>query len=212
MNFLGHLALAWPDQGLMVGGFLGDFVKGPLKGELPEQIEQGIRLHRRIDARSDSHSAVTALKSQTPTAWTRHLGIVTDLYCDHLLSREDKTLLQEPIDRFSTHCYQILGEYRPLFPEQAKRVFDHMQKGRWLEQYGDLEFTLQSLNRIGTRLKFANPLKDSATLIGQHSHLFDLHCSNLYAGMQKVVAEWRIEENARQDTHIVSNSTPHSRN
>ncbi|MBT5331438.1 MAG: hypothetical protein HOL48_06645 [Porticoccaceae bacterium] len=78
MNFLGHLALAWPNENLMIGGFLGDFVKGPLKGEYPVEIEQGIALHRRIDARSDSHPAMQNLKRSLPKNWTRYAGIRAD--------------------------------------------------------------------------------------------------------------------------------------
>ena len=35
MNHLAHLLLANDDLNLLVGGFLGDFVKGRLKGERP---------------------------------------------------------------------------------------------------------------------------------------------------------------------------------
>jgi acyl carrier protein phosphodiesterase len=78
VNFLGHLALAWPNENLMIGGFLGDFVKGPLKGEYPVEIEQGIALHRRIDARSDCHPAMQNLKRSLPKNWTRYAGIRAD--------------------------------------------------------------------------------------------------------------------------------------
>ena len=45
MNHLAHLLLAERSDGLLVGGFLGDFVKGRLKGDRPTAIEQGIKLH-----------------------------------------------------------------------------------------------------------------------------------------------------------------------
>ena len=51
MNFLAHCALSVSETGkadaqYVVGGFLGDFVKGAVPSHLPEDIQTGIRLHR----------------------------------------------------------------------------------------------------------------------------------------------------------------------
>lgn len=199
MNFLGHLALAWPHQNLMVGGFLGDFTKGPLKGDLHQEIEAGIRLHRRIDAKSDCHPAISQIKQQLPGKWRRYAGIVADLYCDHLISDPKNQLSPEPIGSFSETCYEILYQHRNLFSKRALAVFELMQKGRWLEQYADLQFTQLSLARIGTRLKFDNPLDQCTELFENHTNLFDEHCLNLYLDMQKVVAEWHAEARGQSD-------------
>ena len=40
MNHLAHFALAQASDDLMLGGFLGDFVKGPLRGERPAGISK----------------------------------------------------------------------------------------------------------------------------------------------------------------------------
>lgn len=194
MNFLGHLALAWPNENLMIGGFLGDFVKGPLKGEYPVEIEQGIALHRRIDARSDCHPAMQTLKRSLPKNWTRYAGILADLYCDHLISNSKNQLLPEQEGEFFETCYGTLNKNRELFPERAQVVFNYMHSGRWLEKYADLPFTLASLELIGSRLKFDNPLAKSEAVIHDHLNLFDEQCPNLYAGMQRVVAEWHSQK------------------
>lgn len=196
MNFLGHLTLAWPNKDLMVGGFLGDFVKGPLKGHLPRGIEEGIQLHRRIDAKSDCHPAIAQIKQSLPNKWNRYVGIVADLYCDHLISNPLNQLSPEPIGEFSETCYQLLGQHRSLFPDRATMVYDYMRQGRWLEQYADLQFTQTSLERISTRFKFENPLGQCTGLFENHANLFDEHCLNLYLGMQEVVAEWHAEVRA----------------
>lgn len=177
----------------MVGGFLGDFVKGPLKGHLPSGIEEGIRLHRRIDAKSDCHPAIAQIKQNLPNKWNRYTGIVADLYCDHLISTPHNQLSPQPIEKFSETCYQLLDEHRSLFSERASMVYERMRQGRWLEKYADLQFTQASLQRISTRLKFDNPLNQCTELFENHANLFDEHCLNLYLGMQEVVAEWHSE-------------------
>ena len=203
MNFLGHLALAAPNKDLMVGGFLGDFVKGDfrsaeLKNKYPSRIEAGIRLHRRIDARSDCHPSLAALRSEFPKEWSRYLGILVDLYCDHLISNPTNELLEEPIAEFSKLSYRTLEEQLPIFSESAKRVFKRMYQGRWLEQYADPEFTAASLMRIGRRFKFDNPLANSRKIIAQHETSLNRHCHSLYADMQQVVAEWQADEARRE--------------
>ncbi|MDZ7686312.1 MAG: hypothetical protein U5O39_16030 [Gammaproteobacteria bacterium] len=40
LNHLAHFRVAHPERGLIVGGLLGDFVKGRLKGEYPARIER----------------------------------------------------------------------------------------------------------------------------------------------------------------------------
>ena len=38
MNFLAHCVLGHPDEALMAGGYLGDFVKGPVPSDLPVDL------------------------------------------------------------------------------------------------------------------------------------------------------------------------------
>ena len=72
MNHLAHLLLAERSDGLLVGGFLGDFVKGRLKGDRPPAIEQGIKLHRYIDHFTDHHPEALRLRALFPDS-TRKL-------------------------------------------------------------------------------------------------------------------------------------------
>ena len=199
MNFLGHLALAWPHKELMIGGFLGDFVKGDLnsarlENTYPPAIKAGIQLHRRIDARSDCHASIALLQKELPVNWRRYTGILADLYCDHLISSDKSKLLPIPISDFAEQSYRTLNTNQQHLNERAQLVFNRMQEGRWLENYVDINFTAQSLVRIGQRLRFDNPLAESAQIISLHSDALNYHCRNLYADMQQVVAEWLAEE------------------
>ena len=57
MNFLAHCLIGArareDDAGLIAGGFLGDFIKGPVPASMPPALQAGVRLHRRIDAYSN---------------------------------------------------------------------------------------------------------------------------------------------------------------
>ena len=87
MNFLAHILLSGSRSDMQIGGFLGDFVKGPLRGEFPPEIEAGIQLHRSIDAHTDSLPALQALRALLPLEWRRYNGILSDVLYDHFLAR-----------------------------------------------------------------------------------------------------------------------------
>jgi len=83
VNYLAHFYLAENRPGLVIGGFLADFVKGPLKGAYPEDIELGMQLHRKIDSWSDNHPAIKNFKELLPLEFNRYAGIIADVLGDH---------------------------------------------------------------------------------------------------------------------------------
>ena len=62
MNFLAHLYLSGNDENIMIGNFIGDHVKGNNFLKYDESIIFGIKLHRMIDAFTDSHPLVEESK------------------------------------------------------------------------------------------------------------------------------------------------------
>ena len=60
MNFLAHAFLAGGEPELIVGGVIGDWIKGPLPGVLPADLARGVALHRAIDSFSERHAAFCA--------------------------------------------------------------------------------------------------------------------------------------------------------
>ena len=70
----------------MVGGFLGDYIKGRLENRFSLEIERGIRLHRAIDQYADSHPTVKDSYERLDPKFRRYAGIITDIVFDHLLA------------------------------------------------------------------------------------------------------------------------------
>ena len=61
MNFLAHIYLSDDHPKIMVGNFIGDFVKGKnFREQFEPDIARGIELHRIIDVFTDSHPVVHA--------------------------------------------------------------------------------------------------------------------------------------------------------
>ena len=122
MNYLAHFHLAWPDVQLLLGGLEGDFHRGPLRGDLPVGLEAGIALHRAIDAFTDSHPEVAALRSQFPAPLRRFAGILIDLSFDHCLSQHWSRYSELPLSCFNRQVTQILGDNRALLVRDTEEI------------------------------------------------------------------------------------------
>lgn len=168
MNHLAHFALVLPDpiagdggearEGRIVGALLGDFVKGPLRGEWPPAWEAGIRLHRRIDALSDSHPQRLAAARLLPPHYRRYAAILLDVYGDHLLSRHWPRLRRGPLPAFTADIYAVLARHLPQLPPPAAQMAQRLIEHDLLNRYGDTALIAAMLEHIGGRLSRSNPL------------------------------------------------------
>ena len=165
MNHLAHLALAGEDEGLLIGGFLGDFVKGQLHGERPSEIERGIHLHRHIDFFTDHHPVVTELREHFPTKGRRVAGIALDLIFDHQLAVAFEDFYSIPLAEFEKTAFRRLlnPTYRKHFPEPALIQCLGMRERSSLLKTKDREFVTRSPIWIRTRLR------NGETLLSDHT-------------------------------------------
>ncbi len=74
MNFLAHAVLAGDDPALIVGGVVGDWIKGPLPGALPADLARGVALHRAIDSHAETHPAFQRSRNRVSPARRRYAG------------------------------------------------------------------------------------------------------------------------------------------
>lgn len=136
MNYLAHLHLGGPAPAQLLGSLYGDFVKGPLGGRFSADIEAAIRLHRRIDAFTDSHPAVLAARARFPAERRRTSGILLDLFFDHCLARAWDDYASESLPQFTNRVYRVLTA-TPELPGQLARIAPRMAAQDWLGSYRD---------------------------------------------------------------------------
>ena len=158
MNFLAHFHLAWPDEGLVAGGLEGDYYKGPLRGELPDAIERGVRLHRAIDAYTDSHPLVAQLRREFPPGLRRYAGILIDLSFDHFLSKHWGDYCDIPLPDFSARVYSTLQAQEPALSPGSRRMLARLVDYDILALYINWDTVSASAARIGQRFRRNNPL------------------------------------------------------
>jgi acyl carrier protein phosphodiesterase len=159
MNFLAHLCLANGDSGLMLGGLIGDFVRGrrALRA-FPEPIRQGIVLHRYIDKCTDRSAVVKNLRPQFPREFRRYAGIIIDLAFDHELAVNWWRYMPGSLERFDLETRDLLRDNDEWVPEKLTGFMRYADRYGLFSSYREVDMIMQALAGIGTRLSRPNPL------------------------------------------------------
>lgn len=191
MNHLAHFALAGNDASLIVGGFLGDYIKGRLQGQLPEPIERGVRLHRAIDRFTDDHPITKRSSRRLPDRFHRYGGIITDVVYDHLLALNWARFYSTPLEDFSSHALTTLLDSSDLLPPNALRTATRMHELNVLVGYQERAFIERSLTYLSTRLKRDNPLDEAAAEVYEHLETMTDDLDEFYPELRLFCDEWR---------------------
>lgn len=154
MNYLAHLHLGGPQPADLLGSLYGDFVKGPLQGRWPADIEAAIRLHRRIDAFTDSHPRVCQARARFPEARRRYAGILLDVFFDHCLACHWSDYAQEPLPAFTARVYALLAGEAQL-PGRLAGLAPRMAQQDWLGSYRD--FAVLERVLLGMQRRLSRP-------------------------------------------------------
>jgi acyl carrier protein phosphodiesterase len=168
MNYLAHAFLARHDPELVIGGFLGDFVKGAIAQLYTPVIRQGIELHRHIDSYTDQHELVRASKQLFSAQRRRFAGIMLDVFYDHLLARHWSRYSTISLGQFAQQVYQVLQDSEVVLPDRLQQMLPYMIEQDWLSSYQEIDSIGNTLNRISQRLKCRNTLVNSLEELEHH--------------------------------------------
>lgn len=158
MNHLAHALLAGADEGRILGGVLGDFVRGAPDLALPTGVREGIALHRAIDGYTDRHPEVLAARALFEPPYRRYAGIALDMWFDHLLARDFARWSPSPLPAFSIDLRELLRRQDALLPATARRFAQYMQANDLPAAYAEPAVLDRALAGIGQRLQRDNPL------------------------------------------------------
>lgn len=159
MNFLAHCligARAGEAEGLIAGGFLGDFIKGTIPQEMPADLAQGVRLHRRIDAYSNTHQNIRVSCDRFPPELRRIAPILVDIICDHLLTRNWRHFHRDQLPEFTALTYERIAAHGEWLPDTGHRFLAYARDKDLLAQYGDWSVTSGALRSITRRLRLSH--------------------------------------------------------
>ncbi len=152
MNYLAHFVLAGPQDEAMLGGFLGDFIKGRDLDHLAPRTAREVIIHRRIDRFTDAHPLCAAARRRFAPERRRYAGIALDVFFDHVLAQQFETLGVGSLDTFTQNVYVMLDQYAAMLPTRAATVARAMAQGDWLSGYARNDAVEHALNGISRRL------------------------------------------------------------
>jgi acyl carrier protein phosphodiesterase len=192
MNFLAHTALVADDEQLLLGGLLGDFVRGlvALRG-YPPDVRQGIRLHRFIDRSTDQSAEVKVLCRSFPKPFRRYAGIIVDLAFDHELAKTWGRYSSVSLADFDLQVREVLQRHEQLVPPRLASFMRYAQLRGLFAAYQHEDEMLLSLAGLGQRLRRANPLHRVNEIWPDVRADCSATFAVLYPWLQGEVADWR---------------------
>jgi acyl carrier protein phosphodiesterase len=192
MNHLAHIVLAGPDEGLRLGAFLGDHVRGrQALATLPPAWADGVMLHRRIDTLSDAHPAVRGLLQRLQSPWRRYGGVIFDILFDHMLTRHWDRFGQMPLARLAGEVDELLARHTARLPDRLV-LFSRWarERGLWM-RYGDPGMIDEIFRRLARRHGRPGPLADGIELLDAMEHDIEQAFLEMFPDLVEQAAEER---------------------
>ncbi|MCC6279434.1 MAG: DUF479 domain-containing protein [Saprospiraceae bacterium] len=152
MNHLAHCFLSFDDEDLLLGNFIGDFVKGNDWQNYPEKVQQGILLHRTIDSYTDNHPMTDRSVARVRPYAGRYSPPFTDILYDHLLALHWEKYTHTPFDVFAQKTYRQLETRAAEMPAILQERLPKMIAGQFLHGYTRREGLEWVLDRFSLRL------------------------------------------------------------
>jgi acyl carrier protein phosphodiesterase len=153
MNFLAHIYLSGDDDGITIGNFIADGIKGKRYQKYPKQIQKGILLHRAIDSYTDSHLIVKQSTKRLHENYSHYSGVIVDILYDHFLAKNWKDYHDMPLDEYVDEFYEILRNNFGVLPTRIQRMMPYMIGDNWLLNYATIAGISKILNQMNIRTK-----------------------------------------------------------
>jgi acyl carrier protein phosphodiesterase len=149
MNHLAHFVLSENDEDIAIGNFIADFISNKEVKFYAPNIQLGIKLHREIDAFTDTHVVVKQSTQRLHPYHHKYAPVIVDVYYDFLLARFwDKVLPSVSVRDFTSEIYTLLKNRKDELPETLKKRLPYMIADDWLMKYTTLEGLEEAFKRI----------------------------------------------------------------
>ncbi len=154
MNYLAHLALAFPHNGLIIGNFIGDHIRNKDLSHFNKNIQDGVLMHREIDLFTDKHRQTIALRKLLFPAYSHFSRVLVDIYYDHFLALHFQKYHQQELAAFVVEVEAILTKHKDELPNSAQRYLKGMVNQGWMLMYAEIEGVDKVLQMMGKRSKY----------------------------------------------------------
>lgn len=182
------MMLSGDEEQILVGNFMGDFVKGPLAGRFPDRIALGIHLHRKIDSFASQAESFQQSRRRLDPRYGLYRGVMIDLFYDHFLVNEWNNWSDESLGEYLARSKSVLVRHHNELPERLQKIVPIIF-GELLPSYGDVSGIGSALERMSRRLTRPNPLAGGETELIRHFD--DLRAD--FLGFMPLVRRFAVE-------------------
>lgn len=197
MNFLAHQYLSGKNQGLRLGNFIGDMVKGSKWKIFPEDIQKGILLHRSIDNYTDKHPIVKESTKLLHPYLGRYSAIATDIFFDHFLAKYWEDFSPQTLQSFAQETYLLVDAHMPILPDKTGYMLEFMKSQDWLYNYQFITGIERTMRGMSRRTK-QECLENSHEFLLKHYKEFEKNFFAFFPDLQHHVNRFTYENDCLQ--------------
>ncbi len=188
MNFLAHLYLSGESEGLLIGNFIADAVKGKGHEKFSLPIQKGIILHRRIDTFTDSHPIVLQSCKRLWNKYRHYSPVIVDIFYDHFLAANWSSYSTTPLTIYAESCYRLLEAQNESLPEKIKVMLPYMRQQNWLVNYAQVEGIRKTLTGMSRRTPFESGMEKAVESLVEHYPHFQTEFEEFFLYLKDFVA------------------------
>jgi acyl carrier protein phosphodiesterase len=197
MNFLAHLYLSGSRTKIMVGNFIGDFVKGRNFSDRYEpEIVAGIEMHRAIDHFTDHHPLVARSKNRLRPKYRHYSGVIVDVFYDHFLARNWDQYHDERLPDFARRTYALIQQHNAILPDDVREMLPYMIRGNWLVNYARVEGIHRALSGMASRTPFDSKMNEATVELETSYEEFKKEFQEFFPHLQAWAQQWMLEHPA----------------
>lgn len=163
MNFLAHIYLSGSNEGVIIGNFIADGIKGKRYEKFPPQIATGILLHRAIDSFTDSHAIVHQSTARLHKNYSHYSGVIVDILYDHFLAKNWSRYSETPLADYVQDFYGLLQKNYAQLPVRIQRMMPFMIAENWLLSYATIDGIGNILSQMNLRTKGVSKMNLAVT-------------------------------------------------
>ena len=193
MNFLAHIYLSGDEEGIIIGNFIADGIKGKKYKKYPLSIQKGILLHRGIDSYTDQHPTVRLSTKKLHENHGHYSGVIVDILYDHFLAKNWSTYHQLPLDIYVENFYELLRNSYDILPVRIKRMMPYMISDNWLLSYESISGISTILNQMSRRTRIDSNMNFAVLELEKYYLEFENEFTSFFEEL-KTFSENKLEE------------------
>jgi len=193
MNFLAHIYLSGADEGVTIGNFIADGVKGKAYTKFPPAIQRGILLHRHIDTYTDQHPTVRLSTARLHANYGHYSGVIVDILYDHFLAKNWSNYHSQDLASYVDDFYELLRTNFEILPIRIQRMLPYMMADNWLLSYATVSGISKILKQMNVRTKGRSKMNFAVLELEQYYTEFESEFTSFFAELE-VSSQQKLSE------------------